>query len=304
MKKTSAAQMTAAGDLSVDVRSREKTFARNVVERFLCHKLAFAGLVVLAAEIVLLVVLPLALKLDPITSDFDAFEAGPGPGHILGTDDLGRDVFSRLVYGGQVSLTVGFASTIISLLIGLPLGLIAGYYRGLAELIIMRASEVFLSIPSMILILVVVSITGNSVFMLTVVIGVMGWPGFARLIYGNVLSAREKEYVEAARAIGESDFSIIVRYILPNAITPVLIEFTFHVASAILQESSLSFLGLGVQPPAASWGNLLYDAQSITVLAYKPWRWVPAGILLVLTISAINFLGDGLRDALDVSHYN
>lgn len=285
-------------------KTRKKSFARDVLGRFIRHKLAFAGLIVLALEILLLIILPLVMKIDPVTSDFSAFEVGPVKGHLLGTDDLGRDVFSRLVYGGRVSLTVGFVSTIISLLIGLPLGLIAGYYRGLPEIIIMRVSEIFLSIPSMILILVVVSITGNSVFILTAVIGVMGWPGFARLIYGNVLSAREKEYVEAARAIGEKDSSIMLRYILPNTITPILIEFTFHVASAILQESSLSFLGLGVQPPAASWGNILYDAQSVTVLAYKPWRWVPAGVLLLLTISAINFLGDGLRDALDVSHVN
>jgi peptide/nickel transport system permease protein len=283
---------------------KKKSFVRDVAGRFIRHRMAFAGLIILVTEILLLLILPVVMNLDPITSDFSAFESAPVAGHILGTDDLGRDVFARLIYGGRVSLTVGFSSTIISLLIGLPLGLIAGYYRGAAEILIMRLSEIFLSVPSMILILVVVSITGNSVFMLTVVIGVMGWPGFARLIYGNVLSAREKEYVEAARAIGEKDFSLIVRYILPNTITPILIAFTFSVASAILQESSLSFLGLGVQPPAASWGNLLYDAQSITVLAYKPWRWVPAGILLLLTVSSINFIGDGLRDALDVSHFH
>lgn len=281
---------------------KRRSFARDVTERFLRHKLAVAGLILLIAEILLLVILPRAMTLDPYTSDFDAFDVGPCAGHLLGTDDLGRDVFARLIYGGKVSLSVGFLSTIISLVIGLPLGLIAGFYRGWAEIIIMRASEVFLSIPSMILILVVVSITGNSVFILTVVIGVMGWTGFARLIYANVLSIREKEYVEAGRAIGEKNRSLMTRYILPNTITPVLIEFTFHVASAILQESSLSFLGLGVQPPAASWGNLLYDAQSITVLAYKPYRWIPAGLCLLLTISAINFLGDGLRDAMDVSH--
>lgn len=279
----------------------KRSYARDVAGSFLHHKLASAGLIVLVSEILLLIVLPKMLGLDPVTPDYGAFEVSPQAGHLLGTDDVGRDVFARLIYGGRLSLTVGFVSSTISLLIGLPLGLIAGYYRELPEIIIMRASEIFLSVPSMILILVVVSITGNSVAMLTAVIGVMGWPGFARLIYGNVLSVREKEYVESARAIGEKDFSIMARYILPNTITPILIAFTFQVASAILQESSLSFLGLGVQPPDASWGNLLHDAQSITVLAYKPWRWIPAGIALLLTISAINFIGDGLRDALDVT---
>lgn len=280
---------------------KKKSYLGNVLERFSHHRLALIGSIFLILEILVVIVLPLVTKMDPIKSDFSVFESGPVKGHLLGTDDLGRDILARLLYGGRVSLAVGFCSTTISLLIGTPLGLIAGYYRGAAEIIIMRASEIFLAVPSMILILVVVSITGNSIFMLTVVIGVMGWPGFARLIYGNVLSTREKEYVEAAKAIGEKDHSLILRYILPNTLTPILIQFTFHVASAILQESSLSFLGLGVQAPAASWGNLLYDAQSITVLATKPWRWVPAGILLIFTISAINFIGDGLRDALDVT---
>lgn len=279
------------------------SFLRNTVSRFGRHKLAVAGLIFLVVEILLIACLPGVMGLDPTTSDFDAFESDPVAGHILGTDDVGRDVFARLVYGGRVSLLVGFLSTVISLALGLPLGVLAGYYRGIAEAVIMRCSDIFLSIPSMILILVTVSITGNSVGMLTVIIGIMGWPGFARLIYGNVLSVREKEYVEAARAIGEKDHSIIMRYIIPNAITPVLIAFTFHMASAILQESSLSFLGLGVQPPQASWGNILYGAQNVTVLAYKPWRWVPAGIMLLMTISAINFVGDGFRDALDVGHF-
>ncbi len=280
---------------------KNDNYFKNVLNRFAHHKLAVVGSFFLLLEILIVIFVPMVSNLDPILSDFSAFDTVPGKGHLLGTDDLGRDVLARLIYGGRVSLSVGFLSTVISLLIGLPLGLIAGYYRGAAEIIIMRASEIFLSVPSMILILVVVSITGNSVFMLTLVIGVMGWTGFARLIYGNVLSTREREYVEAAKAIGEKDFSMLLRYILPNTLTPILIQFTFHVASAILQESSLSFLGLGVQPPAASWGNLLYDAQSITVLAYKPWRWIPAGIFLIITISAINFIGDGLRDALDVN---
>lgn len=284
-------------------KKESSSFARNVVERFFRHKLAVISAVVLIVEIILLFALPPILKLDPVSYDFDAFEAPPGAKHILGTDDVGRDVFARLISGGQVSITVGFLSTVISLLIGLPLGLIAGYYRGAAEFIILRAAEVFGAIPSMILMLVIVSVTGTSVVTLTCVMGVMGWTGFAKLIYGSVLSAREKEYVEAAKAIGEKDFSILVRYILPNTLTPIIISFTFHIASSILQESGLSFLGLGIQPPRASWGNILNGAQSISVLAYQPWRWLPAGLLLLITISAINFIGDGLRDALDVSYH-
>ncbi|MBQ8638552.1 MAG: ABC transporter permease [Lachnospiraceae bacterium] len=294
---------TAAAAAETKKEEKKRSFLRDVAERFVQHKLAVVSAVLLVIEVLLIIFLPMILKLDPITSDFMAFESAPGKGHILGTDDVGRDVFARLVYGGRVSLSVGFCSSIISLLIGVPLGLIAGYYRGAAEIIILRASEIFSAIPSMILILVVVSITGTSIVTLTCVMGVMGWTGFTKMIYGSVLSAREKEYVEAARAIGEKDRSILVRYILPNTVTPILISFTFHIASAILQESGLSFLGLGVQPPQASWGNILNGAQSISVLTYQPWRWIPAGILLLITVSAINFVGDGLRDALDVSYH-
>ena len=166
-------------------------------------------------------------------------------------------------------------------------------------MIIMRCADIFLSFPSMILILVLASVLGQSIETVTVVIGVLGWPEFARLIYSSVLSVREKDYVESARAIGAKDKTIVLRYILPNSFAPVIIAFTFRTAQAILTESSLSFLGLGVQPPAASWGNILYYAQSISVLSTKPWAWMPAGILLIITILSINFFGDGLRDALD-----
>lgn len=282
---------------------KKSSFIHDVIERFLKHKLAVVSAVILIIEVILIIFLPGLLKLDPTTSDVTAFEAAPSAKHFLGTDDVGRDVFARLISGGRVSLAVGFASSIISLLIGTPLGLIAGYYRGSVEIIVMRLSEVFSAIPSMILILVVVSITGTSVVTLTVVMGVMGWAGFAKMIYGSVLSAREKEYVEAAKAIGEKDYSILIRYILPNTFTPIIVSFTFHIASAILQESGLSFLGLGVQPPQASWGNILNGAQSISVLALQPWRWIPAGLLLLITVASINFVGDGLRDALDVSYH-
>ena len=196
-------------------------------------------------------------------------------------------------------MTVGICSSIIGLLVGVPLGLLAGYFRGAWENVIMRLADVFMSFPSMILILVLASVLGQSVVTITVVIGVLGWPEFARLIYASVLSVREKDYVESARAIGTKTPEILKRYILPKTFSPVLITFTFRMAQAIITESSLSFLGLGVQPPTASWGNILYYAQSISILAYKPWMWIPAGILLIITVLSINFLGDGIRDALD-----
>ena len=272
---------------------------QDVFRRFKAHKLAMVGLCVIILEVLLVFLLPMIFDLDPYSSDINAFGAVPSAEHILGTDDIGRDIFARLIYGGQVSLFVGLVSTLISVAIGVPLGVIAGYYGGIFETIVMRSADVFMSFPSIILILVLVSVVGPSIFTVTLVIGIMGWTQFARLIYGNVLSVREKDYVESARAICEKNLRIITKYILPNTFAPVLIALTFSTANAIIMESSLSFLGMGVQSPQASWGNILYDAQSITVLSQKPWLWVPPGIALVLTVLSINFFGDGVRDALD-----
>ncbi len=277
-----------------------KNFTQNaVVKRFFEHKLAVISLLILIIEVLLVILLPMVLPLDPINSDITAFGAAPSSAHPLGTDDLGRDLFSRLIYGGRVSLFVGLVSTIISLLIGVPLGLLAGYYRGVLDTCIMRFADIFMSFPSIVLILVLVAAIGPSITAVTVVIGILGWPQFARLIYGDVLSIREKEYVEASRAIGTRDLDIIFKYILPNAVAPILITVTFRTAQAILLESSLSFLGMGVRPPQASWGNLMYDAQSISILSQRPWVWLPPGLALIITTLSINFFGDGLRDALD-----
>ncbi len=280
-------------------QEKSSSYLQDVFRRFKAHKLAMVGLCVIILEVLLVFLLPMIFDLDPYSSDINAFGAVPSAEHILGTDDIGRDIFARLIYGGQVSLFVGLVSTLISVAIGVPLGVIAGYYGGIFETIVMRSADVFMSFPSIILLLVLVSVVGPSIFTVTLVIGIMGWTQFARLIYGNVLSVREKDYVESARAIGEKNLRIITKYILPNTFAPVLIALTFSTANAIIMESSLSFLGMGVQPPQASWGNILYDAQSITVLSQKPWLWVPPGIALVLTVLSINFFGDGVRDALD-----
>lgn len=281
------------------MKKENESYLSEVISKLTEHKMAMAGLVVILLEIILVVVLPLVLKLNPYDSDYTAFFATPDSVHILGTDAIGRDVFARLVYGGRTSLLVGFCSTIISCAIGVPLGLIAGYFRGKTEIAIMRVADVFMSFPSIVLILVLVAVIGPSIWSVTLVIGVLGWTQFARLIYANVLSVSEKEYVESARAIGTPDLKIITQYILPNSFAPILIAITFQMASAILMESSLSFLGMGVQPPGASWGNMLYDAQSITVLSKRLWIWMPPGIALLVTVLSINFLGDGIRDALD-----
>lgn len=263
------------------------------------HPLAMAGLVILLAEVIIVVFVPMIFGMDPYTSDPLYFDSAPNRAHLLGTDAIGRDLLARLLYGGRTSLLVGVFSTLIALAIGVPLGLIAGYYGGVAEMIIMRICDIFMSFPSIVLVLVLVSIMGPSIWSVTITIGILDWTEFARLIYANVLSVKEKEYVQSAKAIGTPGLKTMMKYILPNAFPPILITVTFHVAGAILSESALSFLGMGVQPPAASWGNLLHDAQSITVLSREPWVWLPPGIAIVVTVLSINFFGDGIRDALD-----
>ncbi|HAP55439.1 Glutathione transport system permease protein GsiD [bioreactor metagenome] len=268
-------------------------------EKFKEHRLAVFGLAVLTALVVIVVFAPMLFPLDPYTSDYFEFGTAPSAKHPLGTDAVGRDLLARLIYGGRTSLFVGLTSTLISLLIGVPLGLTAGYYRGWWETLVMRLADIFMSFPAMVLILVLVAVVGPSIWSVTVVIGILGWTQFARLVFANVLSVREKEYVESAYAIGTKDFTVLTKYILPNSIAPILISMTFRTAQAILMESSLSFLGMGVQPPMASWGNLMNEALSITVLSQKPWIWAPPGIALVLIVLSINFVGDGVRDALD-----
>ena len=272
---------------------------RNFIKRFCKNKLAVLGLIVLVAVTIIVLVVPSFLPYDEAQIDVVAFNAPPSEQHVLGTDTTGRDVLSRLLYGGRVSLFVGIISTLISVAIGIPLGLLAAFYRGWFETLVMRATDIFMTIPSTILILFLVSMFGPSIVTVTVVIGVLGWTKFARQIYGTVLSVREKDYVEGGKAIGQRDGVIIARYILPNAIAPIFISITFRIASAIILESSLSFLGMGVQMPAASWGNMLYNAQSITILKSCQWMWLPPGLALMITILSINFIGNGLRDALD-----
>ena len=282
------------------VKQKQSSYVRDVAGRFLAHRLAVIGLVLLMLLVIAVIALPPLLRLDPYTSYFEGgFNQAPSSLHWLGTDRTGRDIFARLVYGGRVSMVVGILSTLISMAFGIPLGLLAGYYRGSVEAVIMRLVDIFMSFPSMMLILVLVSVIGPSIHSITIVIGVLGWTQFARLIHGRVLSVREEQYVESAKAIGTKNRQVITRYILPNSFAPCLIAMTFRFASAILMEVSLSFLGMGVQPPTASWGNLMYDAQSIVVLSRQPWTWLPPGICLIITVLSINFFGDGLRDALD-----
>jgi peptide/nickel transport system permease protein len=208
-------------------------------------------------------------------------------------------VFSRLLYAGRVSLAVGIVAVSIYTAIGVVRGVLAGYYGGWVDSTIMRLCDVVLSFPTLIIIITLASVLGPSIYNLMLAIGLLGWPPIARLLRGQLLSLRTTEFVVAARAAGCSDKRLIFRHLLPNAMAPVLVAATFGIAYAILIEAGLSFLGLGVQPPTPSWGNMLTDAQSLTVLESMPWLWLPPGLMIALSVLSINFIGDGLRDALD-----
>lgn len=273
---------------------------KRVWRRLRSDRRAVACMVILAIEVLGVLLLPPLLGLEPDVTDRTAgFWAAPSAVHWLGTDDVGRDVLSRLICGGRISLLVGFASATINLAVGVPLGLLAGYRRGKWEFWIMRLADVFQSFPSIVLILCLVTLVGASVLNLVLVIGLLGWPGIARLVYGNVLSVREKEYILAVRALGARTGTILARNVLPNVVAPVWAALGQRVGRAILSESSLSFLGVGIRAPQASWGNLMQSATSLAVLTGRPWVWLPSGILIILTVVCLQILGNALRDAMD-----
>lgn len=234
---------------------------------------------------------------DPSALDFSAQLAPPSAAHWLGTDDLGRDILSRMMYGARISLSVGFVAVGIAIAIGIVLGGIAGYYGGRVDQFIMWLVDVMLVFPSMFLILAVIAFVGPSLFNIMAIIGLTGWMGVTRLVRAEFLALREREFVAAVRAQGARDFRIIFRHILPNAMAPVLVSATFGVAGAILTESALSFLGIGVPPPKATWGSLLSDGKAMIEVAW--WLTLFPGLAIFVTTLAYNLLGEGIRDVLD-----
>lgn len=288
--------------LDAPAASRARSYWSLALRRFLRHRAAVAALSVLVAIMGLAIAAPLVAPSSPTAIDEVAFQAPPSAAHRLGTDSVGRDTLSRLIYAARVSLSVGLLAVSMYAVIGTVVGAVAGYYGGRIDLVLSRAMDVILSFPPLIIILFAVSIFGKpSLRNLIIVLGLLGWPSVARLVRGQVLALRQQEFVQAARAVGASDRAIVGTHILRNAMAPVLVAATFGTASAIILEATLSFLGLGVQPPTPSWGNMLADAQSLTVLERMPWLWMPPGFMILISVLSINFLGDGLRDALDPS---
>jgi peptide/nickel transport system permease protein len=258
--------------------------------------LAVAGLVVLVAMIAVAIAAPLVTRYDPDEISYE-FLAPPSREHLLGTDDVGRDVVSRLIYASRVSLSVGFAVSFLAVFLGSLVGSIAGYYGGRTDSVVSGGINVLLSIPLIPMAMVLGAFLTTNLLFVVLILGLLSWTGVARVIRAEFLSLKEREFVMAARLIGVSDFRIIRRHILPNVMAVVIVAATLMVATAILAESALSYLGYGIQPPTASWGNMLQNAQRF--FRINPMLAIYPGILISITVICINFVGDGLRDALD-----
>ena len=277
-----------------------ETYMQTVMRRFRAHHLAKISLVIL-------VVVGLAALFAPVVAPYDpdaivgTFSGAPCKEFILGTDQIGRDVFSRLLYATRISLLVGILATVISTVIGVVLGLIAGYFGGVADMLLMRFTDMVMSFPYILLVLVAAAIFKPGLWSIILILGFVDWPGVARLVRGNVLSLRETNFVKGNVVAGMPLRHILFSEILPNTVAPILVYATSVMAISMLDEAALSFLGMGVQPPMASLGNMLNGAQSITVLTSQPWLWLPPGIMIVVLVVSINFVGDALRDAVDPS---
>jgi peptide/nickel transport system permease protein len=263
----------------------------------LSNPLALTGFVIIATILLLALFAPFIAPYDPDAIDVKAILISPSSAHLMGTDGLGRDVFSRMLFGARISLLVGIVAVGIATLIGVVLGAIAGYYRGWVDIVIMRLVDVMLSIPTFFLILAVIAFLTPSIWNIMIVIGLTSWMGVTRLVRAEFLSLRGREFVMAAQTLGAKDGRLIFTHLLPNSLTPVIVSSVLGVASAVLVESGLSFLGLGVQAPQASWGNILTDGKEYIQFAW--WLSLFPGLAILITVLGYNLLGEGLRDALD-----
>jgi len=261
------------------------------------NRMAMSGLGLVLGMFVVSIFAPWLAPYDPNHIDLQQVLMAPSQAHLLGTDTLGRDVLSRIIYGSRVSLKVGFVAVGLATLIGLLVGALAGYYGGWVDQLLMRLVDLMLCFPAFFLILAVIAVLEPSIWNIMAVIGLTGWMGVARLVRAEFLPLREREFVVAARALGAGDARLILRHLLPNALAPVMVSATLGVAGAILTESALSFLGLGVQPPTPSWGNILTAGKDNLEIAW--WLSVFPGLAILVTVMSYNLLGEGIREAID-----
>jgi len=271
---------------------------RRILRTFIRNKLAVLGLIVLIGFVFCAIFAQWVAPYDPLEMDFDSKFLPPGSkGHLLGTDNFGRDFLSRLIFGSRISLSVGLVVVSIAMVIGTSLGLIAGYFGGIPDIVVMRLVEIFYSFPFLVLAVAVMAVLGPSLYNVMLVLGLVSWPMYARLVRGQVLALREETFVEAARAVGAGSFRILVSHVLPNCFSPIIVTATMQVASAILSVAALGFLGLGAQPPTPEWGAMLNEGKRF--MRNAPHLITIPGLAIMLVVLSLNFIGDALRDALD-----
>ncbi len=279
------------------INGSSRSYARIFINKFSRDHLAVAGGVIVIVLFIVAIFAPFLAPYDPAMINTKNILAEPSLSHLCGTDDLGRDVFSRMLYGARISLTVGFVAIGIAILIGVIIGASAGYFGGWVDDVLMRFVDLMLTIPTFFLILAVIAFMEPSIYNIMVVIGITGWMSVARLVRAEFLSLKTHEFVAAAKALGDSNIMIIIKHILPNSMSPVLVSATLGIGGAILTESALSFLGIGVQPPTPSWGNMLTLGKDNIEFAW--WLSVYPGLAIFITVMGYNLLGEGIRDALD-----
>lgn len=270
------------------------------------NKLAIMGLFILAAIIIFSVFGPIVSPYTSDTMDYNNTTVGPCIQHLLGTDELGRDICTRLMYAGRISISVGVVAVLIEVVVGSILGAVSGFYGGIVDNVIMRITDIFMCIPFFPILIALGALLSDlnvapqyRIPFLMFIIGILDWPGLCRIVRGQILTLREQEFMLAANCLGLKDKRKIFKHLLPNTIPSIIVSATLSIGGAILTESSLSFLGLGVVPPTASWGNMIQAVSNTYQLEHYPWLWISPGVCILLTVMAINLLGDGLRDALD-----
>ena len=282
-------------------KSQKRRIKNRALQKLLNNKLSVLGIIIFVTIIIICYGAPLFTPYSPTKMDMTHTLQPPSAEHLLGTDKIGRDILARILYGGRISIFVGLGSALGAALVGVTLGAYSGYRGGIFDSIVFRISELFMSFPQMILVLLLVSMTGQRLSNLIIIFVVTGWGSVYRMTRSQVLSIREEEYVEALEAFGVPKYKIAFKHILPNAVGPIVVNITLSTAMFILQEASLSFLGLGVPMETPTWGNIINAANDFSVLTNNWWIWLPVGVMISLFVLSINFIGDGLRDSTDPS---
>jgi peptide/nickel transport system permease protein len=280
-------------------KSAKNSNFSEALHRFKSYRLSIVGVVIIFLVTMMAIFADFIAPQGPEFIDLEMVRQPPGNGHFLGTDDVGRDVWARVAFGARTSMVVGVGAVSVALSIGITVGLISGFLGKWVDTILMRITDGFMSVPSLILIIIFIALVGPSLTSVILVIALATWPTSARVVRGQVLAIREQEYITAARVIGVRTPTILKNHILPNLLGPLSVVATFGIAGAILTEAGLSFLGLGVRPPISSWGQMVNLAQQSQILLAEPWIYVPSGVMIVVTVLAVNFIGDGLRKAVD-----